>query len=42
MTFTDNEQLEQWQQILILKCTSSEESATDDHEEVTLVKMLPW
>lgn len=42
MTFKDPQQLENWRQVLKAEYMSSEESATDEGEEVILVMPLPW
>ena len=40
MSFTNDELLEKWWQVLV-ECMSSEESTTDEEDEVIVVKSLP-
>ena len=42
MSFTNNDELEKWQQVLKMEYMSSEESGIDDENEVIILKSLPW
>ena len=42
MTFTDSEELEKWRLVVKAEFMSSDESATDEDDEVIVVKQLPW
>ena len=42
MKFSDPKDKEKWNKILTAELTSSEESGTDDGEQVLIVHALPW
>ena len=42
MDFADVRDKEMWEKILTLDMVSSEESGTDDGEEVLIVRPIPW
>ena len=42
MEFADVREKEMWVKILTLELVSSEESGTDDGEEVLIIRPIPW
>lgn len=42
MSFKAPEQLENWRRVLKFEFMSSEESATDEDDEVIVIRSLPW